>query len=459
MNLPAKFIQRLRDQKYIDATSLQDAFLGKSPASIRINDVKWQRKPAGSEQVPWCRNGFYLGERPSYTLDPLYHAGCYYPQEASGMFIEHIFRSLFGKGEKLKILDLCGAPGGKSTHLSSLALPDGYIVANEVIRSRAKILAENIAKWGNSNTIVTQNDPSAFRNLEGFFDLMLIDAPCSGEGMFRDPVAVREWSEENALLCSERQKRILMDAWPSLKEGGVLIYSTCTFNPAENEHNIKWITEKQEAESVRINISAYTNVTEIEHKGVYGYGFYPGRVKGEGLFAAVLKKRGKTTKKLIYSNIKSDICLSKSEYISINRLININNGNIIKTGNGIFKIPCELSDYNFLVRFLRIVSPGTKIFTVKGNDYLPSHELALSSQMGKSSYPVCELDYENAIAYLQRGNLNINERFEGWFVASWLGASMGFAKNIGHRINNYWPVEWRIRMQGSTTGGNPVRWV
>lgn len=459
MSLPAKFIQRLRDQTYIDAAGLEDALLKQSPASIRLNDVKWHRKPAGSEQVPWCRNGFYLGERPSYTFDPLYHAGCYYPQEASGMFIEHVFRSLYMKGEKLKILDLCGAPGGKSTHLSALALPEGFVVANEVIRSRAFILAENIAKWGTSNTIVTQSDPSAFGNLEGFFDLMLIDAPCSGEGMFRDPVAIREWSEENALLCSERQKRILMDAWPSLKEGGVLIYSTCTFNPAENEHNIKWLTEKKEAESVRIDISDYNAVTEIEHNGVYGYGFYPGRVKGEGLFVAVLRKRGRSAKKLICSNKKHDIYLSKKEYISINKMIYVNNNNFIKTGNQIFKIPCELSDFGFLEKFLRIVSPGTKICTVKGSDYLPSHELALSIELAANAFPVCELDYEKAITYLQRGNLSIDERFDGWFIAAMLGVCMGFAKNIGSRINNYWPVEWRIRMQGPPAGGKPVSWV
>jgi NOL1/NOP2/fmu family ribosome biogenesis protein len=375
------------------------------------------------------------------------------------MFIEHVFRSLFGKDEKLKILDLCGAPGGKSTHLSSLALPGGFVVANEVIRSRALILAENIAKWGTSNTIVTQTDPSAFGNLKGFFDLMLIDAPCSGEGMFRDPVAIREWSEENALLCSERQKRILMDSWPSLKEGGVLIYSTCTFNPAENEHNIKWLTEKQEAESVRIDISDYDTVTEIEHKGVYGYGLYPGRVKGEGLFVAVLRKSGKTSNKLIYSNKKDDINLSKNDYISINKLININNGNLIKAGSDIFKIPCELSDYVFLGKFLRIVSPGTKISTVKGSDYLPSHELALSAEMDKNSFPVCELDYEKAISYLQKGNLSIDERFDGWFIAAWMGVNLGFAKNVGSRINNYWPVEWRIRMQGPSSRSKPVSWV
>jgi 16S rRNA C967 or C1407 C5-methylase (RsmB/RsmF family)/NOL1/NOP2/fmu family ribosome biogenesis protein len=459
MSLPGKFIQRLSNQEYINASALQAALMNQSPSSIRINDVKWHRQPAGSEPVPWCKNGFYIGERPSYTFDPLYHAGCYYPQEASGMFIEHVFRSMFGENEKLKILDLCGAPGGKSTHLASLVMQRGFVVTNEVIRSRALTLAENIAKWGTSNAIVTQSDPKAFGNLEGFFDLMLIDAPCSGEGMFRDPVAVREWSEENALLCAERQKRILMDAWPSLKEGGVLIYTTCTFNPAENEYNIKWLTEKQGVESVRINISDYNAVTEIEHKGVYGYGFFPGRIKGDGLFVSVLRKKEKMIKKLIYSNKKYDLNLSKNDFLSIKKLININYGDLIKIGNDIFRVPCEISEYVLLSNCVRIMSPGTKICSLKGNNYLPSHELALSIEMEKNSFPVTELDYENAIKYLKRGNLSINMSMEGWFIVTWMGVNLGFAKNVGSRVNNYWPVEWRIRMQDPPTGAKPVSWV
>jgi 16S rRNA C967 or C1407 C5-methylase (RsmB/RsmF family) len=270
---PQKFIGRIRRQEYIDTEDLLKALEEPSPVSIRINPSKWNKMPANSESVSWCSSGFYLEGRPSYTLDPLFHSGCYYPQEASGMFIEQIFKQVIEHKEYLRVLDLCGAPGGKSTHLSSLIGSRGLLVANEVIRSRAYVLAENLAKWGKTNAIVTQNDPSAFSQLKDFFDIILVDAPCSGEGMFRDAVAVNEWSEENTAHCSARQKRILSDVWPSLKGNGILIYSTCTFNPGENEENIKWLTAKHKAATVEINISDFNRITEIDYLGIKGYGF------------------------------------------------------------------------------------------------------------------------------------------------------------------------------------------
>ena len=449
MKFPEEFIKRLQGQKYIDSSSLQDALRNRSPVSIRINHLKWNKRPSDSRPVPWCTSGYYLEKRPSYTLDPLFHAGCYYPQEASGMFLEHIFRSFFKSGAKLKVLDLCGAPGGKSTHLSSLTGYDGLLVANEVIRSRANILAENITKWGMSNTIVTQSDPSDFGVLTGFFDIILVDAPCSGEGMFRNPVAVREWSVENTILSSDRQKRILMDIWPALREEGILIYSTCTFNPGENEHNIRWLLDRHEAESVKIDISDFNGIKEIDYQGIAGYGFYPDKVEGEGLFISVLRKRDRSINKLIKSNKKIDIKLSKDDTLSIKKLINITGDNLIRIGNDIFKAAVEINDFQSISRGIKIVSPGTKICTVKNRDYLPSHELALSCFIRKDAFQVADLDYDQAVAFLKRENIKIQSRFEGWFIASYNGVKMGFAKNIGSRINNYYPVEWRIRMIAS----------
>lgn len=290
---PEAFIKRIKKQEYIDAAELLDALQEPSPVSIRINRDKWKLSPLAAERVPWCPDGYYLAERPSFTLDPLFHAGAYYPQEASGMFLEQVIRQVVHDKEKLKILDLCAAPGGKSTHLSSLTGPDSVIVANDVIKPRADILAENHIKWGLSNTMVTQSDPSAFETLKGFFDIILVDAPYSGEGMFRNKTAIREWSIDKAIHCASRQKRVLMDIWSALKENGILIYSTCTFNSAENEENVKWLSERHESESIRLNISDFKEITEISHKGVFGYGFHPGKIKGEGLFIAVLKKRKK----------------------------------------------------------------------------------------------------------------------------------------------------------------------
>ncbi|MCU0456691.1 MAG: RsmB/NOP family class I SAM-dependent RNA methyltransferase [Bacteroidales bacterium] len=278
--LPGDFIERIRFQPYLDQDVLIKALEEPAPVSVRINTGKWSHIPAGAEPIPWCVNGYYLNERPSYTLDPLFHAGCYYPQEASGMFLEQVFRQLFRGEEFTRALDLCGAPGGKSTHLSTLIGGNGFLVANEVIRQRALILAENITKWGLANSMVTQNDPAAFGALPGFFDLMLVDAPCSGEGMFRDQVARDQWSADNARLCSERQRRILTDAWPALKKNGILVYSTCTFNPSENEENVKWLVSERDAETLKIDISGFEGIKEIIHEGIYGYGFHPGRIRG-----------------------------------------------------------------------------------------------------------------------------------------------------------------------------------
>jgi 16S rRNA C967 or C1407 C5-methylase (RsmB/RsmF family) len=220
---PGKFTERLKLQKYINAQELEDSMDKPSPVSIRVNPGKWHLKPAGSAPVPWTDYGYYLNSRPSFTLDPLFHSGCYYPQEASGMFLEQVYNQVINGNKNIRVLDLCAAPGGKSTHLSSLIGNEGSLVANEVIRSRAAILAENISKWGHGNTVVTNSDPEAFAKLKEHFDLVLVDAPCSGEGMFSDLSVRNEWSPENAALCSERQKRIVMDVWPSLKENGILV--------------------------------------------------------------------------------------------------------------------------------------------------------------------------------------------------------------------------------------------
>lgn len=449
MKLPGDFIRRIYSQEYLNPEALLKALEMPSPASIRINPAKWKRKPSGSNQVPWCGTGYNLGRRPSYTLDPLYHSGCYYPQEASGMFLEQVFRQVAGLQKKLKVLDLCGAPGGKSTHISSLSGRDSLLVSNEVIKTRATVLAENVTRWGMSNTIVTQNDPSDFAKLPGFFDVLLIDAPCSGEGMFRDPVAVREWSAADSSLCSQRQKRILMDAWPALKENGTLIYSTCTFNPDENEKNIEWLLDKHDGEIVRLDITDFNGVTEVKHNGITGYGFYPDKIEGEGFFLSVLRKREISSDKVTFINKKNDIKHLKEDVLLAEKLINITGKNLEKFGETVFLVPCENADYQIIKQNLRIVSPGVKLFTVKNKDFLPAHELALSCDLKSSVFPVAELDYDQATAYLRRENIKTDHKFGGWFIAAYQGANLGFAKDVGNRINNYYPVGLRIRIRSA----------
>jgi 16S rRNA C967 or C1407 C5-methylase (RsmB/RsmF family)/NOL1/NOP2/fmu family ribosome biogenesis protein len=443
---PERFIQRIRTQEYIDTDSLLKALQEPSPVSIRINPSKWNKKPLHSDPVQWCKTGYYLEKRPSYTLDPLFHSGCYYPQEASGMFIEQVFRQVVSEDKYIRVLDLCGAPGGKSTHLASLIGSGGLLVANEVIKTRAAVLAENITKWGSTNSVVTQNDPSAFSELQGFFDVILADAPCSGEGMFRDEVAVNEWSEEKAFHCSERQKRILPDVWPSLKENGILIYSTCTFNPGENEENVKWLVTKHSAETIKLNTSDFKNITEIDNQGIIGYGFYPGRIKGEGLFISVIRKAENPVK--VKTRLKREDAneLKRSDLEIVKDWTTFSSENIVKTGEEIFSFPGRTEDFSILQNCLKIIRKGTRVCTAKKNNYIPAHELALSDSIRREAFPVVELDYSQAVAYLRRDNFLTGSISKGWFTATYKGVNLGFCNNIGSRINNYYPVDWRIRM-------------
>lgn len=456
---PEGFIQRITNQKNIDAPALIKALEEPSPVSIRINPSKWHSSPLNAESVPWCKNGYYLERRPSFTLDPLFHSGCYYPQEASSMFLEQAIRQTSDNLVNIRVLDLCGAPGGKSTHLSDLIGEGSLLVANETIRSRATILAETVTKWGPGNTLVTQNDPAQFGKLPGYFDIILVDAPCSGEGMFRSKIAVNEWSAENTAHCSERQKRILMDIWPALKENGILIYSTCTFNPGENEENIKWLIGKKEAECIRLDVAGFKGITEIDFLGIYGYGFYPDKVRGEGFFISVVRKTGKQEKTLGRNQMKAELKPGKNDLAIAGKWTHFSNDRLLKWGDELFAVPCLLDEYIRLFQNLKIVKGGTKLFVVKQNDSLPTHELALSQMLKNDAFPQTEINLPEAIAYLRRDNFVLHDARGGWNIVTYKGANLGFVKNIGKRVNNYFPVEWRIRMNTSESGfSNILKW-
>jgi len=457
---PEEFVRRITAQEYINAEALLEALQGPSPVSIRINPLKWNRRPSDSGPVPWCSNGFYLPARPSYTLDPLFHSGCYYPQEASGMFLEQVFLQASCPAGNLRVLDLCGAPGGKSTLLSDLIGQDGLLVSNEVIRSRASTLAETITKWGSGNTLVTQSDPAVFARLPGFFDVILVDAPCSGEGMFRTEIAVSEWSAENTSLCAERQKRIIMDIWPCLKEDGILIYSTCTFNPGENEENIKWLTTHNEAECIRLDLKSFKEITEIDYQGIFGYGFYPGKVQGEGFFISAIRKKGRQEKMVPRISRITELKPGKSDLQIASEWADFKGEKIIKWGDEIIALPCCLEEYTHLYRNLRIVKAGTKLSVSKKNDNIPSHDLALSVRLKKDVFPSLPVSLDEAIAFLRRDNLSVSNMPKGWNILTYNGINLGFIKNIGSRINNYFPVEWRIRLDASAIRqATPIEWV
>jgi 16S rRNA C967 or C1407 C5-methylase (RsmB/RsmF family)/NOL1/NOP2/fmu family ribosome biogenesis protein len=455
---PKEFLDRIKLQTYIDVPDLLFALERPGRVSIRLNTAKWSSIPASSSPVPWCRTGFYLETRPSFTADPLFHSGCYYPQEASGMFTGEVFEQVSAGKDNLRVLDLCSAPGGKSTHLSELIGSRGLLVANEVIKPRADILAENLTKWGTSNSIVTRNDPSVLGRLKGYFDIILIDAPCSGEGMFRDQVALKEWSPSNSTMCSSRQKRILMDVWPALKQDGILIYSTCTFNPAENEENIKWLTENTDSENLKINTDSFQGIKEISYMGVTGYGFYPGKIEGEGFFLSAVRKSGNSEiinvnqKKLIKATSSLDIKTAETMTEGIE-------GNIYRHNDIVYKLSCPVEEFLGLKNWLNIIKGGTALFKTRNGDVSPLHEMAVSCKIRDGAFPVCDLDYRDAIFFLRRENLVMKNQPVGWILVSYLGVNLGFVKNIGTRINNYFPVQWRIRLSDSSLSvAKPVSW-
>lgn len=289
--LPNDFEARMREQIGAEYDSFVTALESPIPTSVRLNPHKNSTLSDLSDVVSWEPQGRYLAERPIFTLDPMLHAGAYYVQEASSMFVGHALRQIIGDETNVRILDLCAAPGGKSTHYASIIGNNGLLVCNEVIASRVPILNENLTKWGCPNAIVTSNDPSDFGRLTGYFDVVAVDAPCSGEGMFRrDPVAISEWSVANTRTCAQRQQRIVADIWSAIKPGGHLIYSTCTFCPDEDENMMSWISDEFGAENISVNMQSEWGITSIEKNGCVGYRFIQHRTRGEGFFCCIFRK-------------------------------------------------------------------------------------------------------------------------------------------------------------------------
>ncbi|MCI4671583.1 MAG: RsmB/NOP family class I SAM-dependent RNA methyltransferase [Bacteroidia bacterium] len=419
-----------------------------APVSIRINNSKIQARPE-LEAVPWMESAFYLPERPIFTLDPLLHAGAYYVQEASSMFLGHVFKKVVPQVDKLKVLDLCGAPGGKSTLLASLMPEDGMLICNEVIRSRANILVENIQKWGNPLCWVSNNDPKDFSSLAGFFDVLLIDAPCSGEGLFRrDPKAASEWSPANVQLCVERQRRILLDSWDSLKPGGVLIYSTCTYNLEENEENIAWLTTEVEAESLEIPIMESWNVKKEQLGEIWGYRFFPNRTKGEGLFITAVRKgengkefKVKKNRKSIFEKIDKETQKELGSYLREKEKFQL-----FKRGDEVFALHLSQKDMaHALEDNLKILHRGIPIGEVKKKNFVPAHGLALSPLINQDNFERVNLDHGESLKFLSRAPIS-KELKKGWKLFCYQNHPLGWGKPVNQRINNYYPQHWRIRM-------------
>ncbi len=531
-DLPVAFVRRIREQFPDEHPDFTSALNHPPRTSIRLNPHKWGRihsrpDPPG-DPVPWSLHGRFLQERPSFTHDPLFHAGSYYVQEASSMFLERVLagpQSVFQEGHSDSgpesssagmagmpalssrkphaILDACAAPGGKTTLLAAL-FPESLVVANEVIRSRVPPLLENNIKWGTGNIVVTQNDPSHFNRLPGFFDLILTDAPCSGEGLFRkDPSARREWTPENARHCALRQRSILTGLWPALRPGGLLIYTTCTFNPEENERNVAWLLEQTGGESVRVDAGAVPDhpqlpaIREVPYGPVTGYYFYPHHSQGEGFFLSVIRKPEFMTHYFDKSGDKESITMDSSMYFDATskpgritheahsstpasygkkRSGRTSSGHkrtaapelttpdtSILSQTGSWFTGDTFESYQFGDRLFRIRSAhlpllrqltsalsvrhaGTEAGRVIRDEVLPAVAAAFDIHLNHAAFPVMDFTHDEALSFLRRENIPVPpDTPVGWNLVVHNGLALGWTKNIGRRMNNYYPAEWRIR--------------
>ena len=448
MALPIDFITRTRALLGDEYEKLEAALQADVPVSIRINQEKGTKAPETSP-VGWSKTGYYLPERLSFTFDPLFHAGAYYVQEASSMFLEQAIRNFVT--EPVRCLDLCAAPGGKSTHLLS-TLPEGsLLVSNEVIRSRSNILAENITKWGNPNNIVINNDPEEIGRLTHLFDVIVTDVPCSGEGMFRkDTDSTGEWSVANVNLCAARQRRIIHDIWDALKPGGLLIYSTCTYNTEEDEDNIHYIIEELGAEALTIPLKEEWQITGALRHDHPVYRFFPHKTKGEGFFLAALRKAPGETEEIRPRN-KSKKERGKAAPV----LPSVVNDWIEEAGKFRFELindtiqaipSAHQETWQLIAGQCRIVTAGIRVGEIKGKDILPAHSLAMSTSLNREAFTTVEINWEDAVKYLKKEVLLLPEETKkGYVLVCYNGFPLGFVKHLGNRANNLYPQEWRIR--------------
>ncbi len=422
------------------ALTAAEAFLRPASVSVRINPFKvsgaeeFAKEHFGDDvrRVPWSPYGFMLGERPGFTLDPLFHCGCYYVQDSSAMAVGSIFRDCLrrftGCGRPVRVLDLCAAPGGKSTDLAASlreAFGDDFIlVSNEVMRSRASVLADNIALWGEPNVVVTSADPKAFAALEGFFDIILADVPCSGEGMFRkDAKAVEDWSESVVSLCSARQKRIIADVWPSLRRGGTLVYSTCTFEEAENDAMMEWTAGTLGGEFCEYDYSSLPGVITTRTGGL----LVPGFVEGEGQFVSALVKN---------SGVDGFRLPGKPAAAAAEK----------RKGNLLIHIPEPIVREVAALEALRPIQTGVAKGELKGRDLVPSADWALSLAFPDGSYPSADLDLGTALRFLHRDSIFLENAPKGFVLVRFEGHPLGFVKNLGIRCNNLHPQNRKIKM-------------
>lgn len=461
MFLPKDFIENMRNLIPEESDAFIKAMEEEPSVAIKINRRKAAETAADKdylypdgEQVKWCESGKYLADRPLFTLNPLLHAGVFYVQDASSMIYETIARRIVevcDKAKGLSVLDLCAAPGGKTTSLIN-ALPDSsLVVANEFMPQRAVILRENLSKWGYPDTIVTNSPTERFASLPETFNIVAVDAPCSGEGMMRkDEKAVEQWNDGLSRQCRKLQEEIVGNAVKTLKNGGFLIYSTCTFNRLENEEMAEFIVKEFGLTPFCIDLPEEWNI----HKGIGTdipcFRFMPHRTKGEGLFVAVFRKEDS------YDSISAQPAKSrknkfdkKGEPLPDISSWTSRNDRLFRIKDTVYAISPELDDLRRrMEENIKILAAGTPVADLKGKAWAPRVELALSSSFNESAFPLAEVSEEEALKFLRAEAMVLDSSIpKGYVCLKFQGHPLGFVKNIGNRANNLYPSEWRIRLR------------
>ena len=447
MQLPEEFINML---PLGERDALLAALATEPEVSIRFNTKAADTENLVLEsldcmadaRVPWMNDAVYLDHRPQFTMDPLLHQGCYYVQEASSMFLAQALKKCVSG--PVRALDLCAAPGGKSTLLAGL-LPEGsLLISNEIQRSRAQILAENMVKWGRPGVMVTCNTPKQIGESSLMFDLIAVDAPCSGEGMFRkDEGAVRDWSISNVEMCAARQREIIEDIWPALKAGGYLIYSTCTFNRQEDEDNVRWVMERFGAEAIDLAPDPEWNILgSLTDDNMPVYHFMQHRTRGEGFFICLLRKPEGAQVALKGRPFKADSSKIPAEC----RKWLVDGFEFYIKNESIYALPSYLKDDMWQVgQVLYALVPGIEVAVMKGRDWVPAHGLAMSTALNRDAFSQVEVTRQQALAYLHCDAIRLEDAPRGIVLLTYKNIPLGFAKNIGNRANNMYPQEWRIR--------------
>ncbi len=457
--LNADFASAMQERLGAEWPAFLEAMAQPAPVSIRINPFKYRGTPGHDGQVPWCAQGYYLAQRPAFILDPLWHAGAYYVQEASSMAIAEAVRQWVGANRSLRVLDLAAAPGGKSTLLAALLSSDSLLVANEPIRSRYDILKQNLVRWGLPNVLLANHDPQDFAPLSGWFDVVLVDAPCSGEGLWRkDAQAMQEWSLQQVDFCAARQRRILTDAVALLAPGGTLLYSTCTYNDTENSANARWLCDAFGLEPLSLHWPAEWGIA-AQH---LGYQFYPHRVRGEGFYLAgfrsnaasshasarvhpALRGKNRPAPSSRFQPVATAMLPALHRWVQRPAAI----GLWQDRRDVLYAVPQSVAtDAEAVLAALPRAMPVWELGQMLKGDLLPAHALALSV-LRAEQLPALNLDLAQATRYLRKEDPQVDNAPKNWFLACYEGYALGWAKGLSGRVNNYLPKGWRVMTTGN----------